>query len=262
MAAAEQLYSALYQWNKIGSIAVTPTSLAFFQDFSPSITSGTYSSSSPTYSTLTKAIRAYADGFLSVVQKYTPASGSLAEQFSRNTGTPLSALDLTWSYAAFLTAIARRTGQVPPSWGVASAAAIVPSSCSASSAQGTYAPPPITTPSAPCSSPATKLTVTFNVVRQTAFGQTVYVVGNVTALGSWVPDRGVQCFADAYRADYPRWYCIVDLGTADGGVEYKYYVKDASGGGYEAGGNRFLNVGGAATAGCERVRSVVDVWQY
>jgi glucoamylase len=96
-AAAEQLYDALYQWNRIGSLTVTSTSLAFFQDFSPSVATGTYSSSSATYTTLTSAIRTYADGYLSVIEKYTPSNGSLSEQFSRSNGAPLSAPDLTWS---------------------------------------------------------------------------------------------------------------------------------------------------------------------
>jgi glucoamylase len=41
LAAAEQLYDALYTWNKQGYITVTSTSLAFFQDFSSSVTAGT-----------------------------------------------------------------------------------------------------------------------------------------------------------------------------------------------------------------------------
>lgn len=40
LAAAEQLYDALYTWNKQGYITVTSTSLAFFKDFSSSITAG------------------------------------------------------------------------------------------------------------------------------------------------------------------------------------------------------------------------------
>jgi hypothetical protein len=40
LAAAEQLYDALYTWNKQGYITVTSTSLAFFKDFSSSVTAG------------------------------------------------------------------------------------------------------------------------------------------------------------------------------------------------------------------------------
>ena len=96
-AAAEQLYYALYQWNKQGSLTITSTSLAFFRDFSSSINTGTYAAGSTTYNTLISAIKAYADGYLSVAQKYTPSGGSLAEQYDKSTGNPLSAPDLTWS---------------------------------------------------------------------------------------------------------------------------------------------------------------------
>lgn len=53
-------------------------------------------------------------------QKYTPSSGALAEQYNRADGTPLSAVDLTWSYAAFLTAYNARANVIPASWGAAS----------------------------------------------------------------------------------------------------------------------------------------------
>lgn len=139
-AAAELLYDALYQWDKIGSLTVSSTSLAFFQDFDSSIATGTYASTSSEYTTLTKAIRTYADGFLSIVSTHAETNGSLAEQFSRNDGLQLSAYDLTWSYAALLTAAARRSGIVPASWGAANNSA-VPDSCSPDSAAGTYSTP-------------------------------------------------------------------------------------------------------------------------
>ena len=95
--AAELLYDALYQWNRLGSLTVTSTNLAFFKDFSSSVTPGTYASSSATFTSLTNAIRVCADGYMSIIEKYTPSGGALAEQFSRSDGTPLSAVDLTWS---------------------------------------------------------------------------------------------------------------------------------------------------------------------
>jgi len=53
-------------------------------------------------------------------QKYTPNDGSLAEQYLRSNGNPISAKDLTWSYAAFLTANSARAQAMPASWGAAS----------------------------------------------------------------------------------------------------------------------------------------------
>jgi glucoamylase len=67
LAAAEQLYDALYQWNKIGSITITDVSLAFFKDIYPSAATGTYSSFSPVFTDITAAVRNYADGYMSVV---------------------------------------------------------------------------------------------------------------------------------------------------------------------------------------------------
>lgn len=48
------------------------------------------------------------DGFLETVQAFTPGSGDLSEQFGRDTGRPVSARHLAWSYAAFLTATGAR----------------------------------------------------------------------------------------------------------------------------------------------------------
>jgi glucoamylase len=79
------------------------------------VATGVYPKSPPAYKTTTSAIKPYADGVISVVQEYTPANGGLSEEYERNTGDQKSAPDLTWSYASFLTAIARRNGSVPPS---------------------------------------------------------------------------------------------------------------------------------------------------
>jgi len=143
LAAAEQLYDALYRWDSQGYLDVTSISLEFFRDFNSSISVGSFGSSSATYFSLTKAIRNYADGFTTIVQKYTPSDGSLAEQFSKDNGIATSAIHLTWSYVSFLTATSRRSGKVPSSWG-SSNARIVPSVCSATSVKGTYAVAPVT----------------------------------------------------------------------------------------------------------------------
>lgn len=142
LAAAEQLYDALYQWDQQGSLAITEISLPFFQDLVSSAATGNYSSSSDTYTSVTKAVKTYADGFVAVVNEYTPSDGALAEQFTRADGTPASASDLTWSYAAFLSAARREAGTVPASWG-ASSASEVPTTCEGSSAAGSYTTPAV-----------------------------------------------------------------------------------------------------------------------
>ncbi|OBT51822.1 hypothetical protein VE04_06976 [Pseudogymnoascus sp. 24MN13] len=141
LAAAELLYGALYQWDTTGTLAIDDTSLPFFKDLDSTAAVGTYSANSTEYTSLTAAVKTYADGFVAIVQKYTPTDGSLAEQFGRDDGAPLSAVDLTWSYASFLTAIDRRGGAVPPSWGE-SGGDQVPTSCIGGSAAGSYATPP------------------------------------------------------------------------------------------------------------------------
>lgn len=127
-AVAEQLYDALIVWQQQDYITITSTSLAFFVQLLPSIEVGTYSSPSTEFKDLIAAIRSYADGFLAINKKYTPSKGGLSEQYDRNKGTPLSAYDLTWSYASTLTAFAARQGTVPTSWGAKGL--IVPSICS------------------------------------------------------------------------------------------------------------------------------------
>jgi glucoamylase len=93
LGAAEQLYDALYTWNKQGFITVTSVSLAFFNDFTP-VAAGTYSSSTATYTTIVNAVKTYADGYVNVVATFAQTNGSLSEQFSRSNGQPLSAYDL------------------------------------------------------------------------------------------------------------------------------------------------------------------------
>jgi glucoamylase len=50
----------------------------------------------------------HGDEIMRTVQTFTPASGELSEQFDRTTGVQTSAKQLTWSYAAFITAAASR----------------------------------------------------------------------------------------------------------------------------------------------------------
>ena len=48
------------------------------------------------------------DMFMRTVQAYTPTGGDLSEQYDRTTGVQISAKQLAWSYAAFITAAASR----------------------------------------------------------------------------------------------------------------------------------------------------------
>ena len=67
LAAAEQLYDALYQWDRLGSVNVTDLSLGFFRALDSSAQIGSFPSNSPTYSTIFRAVKTYADGFINIV---------------------------------------------------------------------------------------------------------------------------------------------------------------------------------------------------
>ena len=49
-------------------------------------------------------LRARGDAFMATVRHFTPPDGHFSEQFDRTSGAPASARDLTWSYAAFISA--------------------------------------------------------------------------------------------------------------------------------------------------------------
>lgn len=176
----------------------------------------------------------YADGFVEVVQTYTPANGSLSEQYNRDTGAQLSAWDLTWSFASFVTLAQRRSGQFPPSWnsklnlGTAK-------TCKASSTQGTYAPALMA--GAPAVDMSCTVQVTFNVDATTTFGQNIYISGNASALGDWAPD-----YEPMVPPNYPIWYSIVDL-EPDTTYSYSYVYQNTADYTFEA-GNRTITTPG------------------
>jgi glucoamylase len=55
---------------------------------------------------------AHGDAILAAVRAYVPESGALSEQFHPATGAQLSARNLTWSYAAFITAAHARNAAI------------------------------------------------------------------------------------------------------------------------------------------------------
>ncbi|CAI7627973.1 unnamed protein product [Penicillium discolor] len=259
LAAAEQLYDAIYTWNRIGSLTITSVSLSFFQDLYSSAATGTYSSSSDTYSSIVAAVKAYADGYVSIVEQYTPSTGSLSEQFSKSDGSPLSASDLTWSYAALLTANERRNAIVPAPWGETSASS-VPGQCQYTSAIGTFSsatntawPATLTSGSGSgtttgsggvtttktttttettstttsCTTP-TAVAVTFNVIATTTYGQNIKLAGSISQLGSWSTSSAIALSASSYTTSNNLWFVTVTLPV---GTSFTYkYVRVASDG--------------------------------
>ncbi|PCD41790.1 hypothetical protein AU210_004334 [Fusarium oxysporum f. sp. radicis-cucumerinum] len=216
LAAAEQLYDAIYVWKQQGSITVSDVSLSFFKDLVSSISTGTYASDSATFKSITDAVSKYADGYVAIIAKYVGTDGHLAEQFDKNDGHPLSATDLTWSYAAFLSAADRRAGVIPPSW--AGGVAAVPNQCGTNTVAGSTSCPI-----------ATSVAVTFEEVVTTNFGDTIKIVGNIAALGNWDTSKAVALSASDYTSSNPVWKATISL-AAGQSIQYKYInvKKDGS----------------------------------
>ncbi|KAH8594506.1 1, 4-alpha-D-glucan glucohydrolase [Bisporella sp. PMI_857] len=222
--AAEFLYDAVAQWKARHNLYVDETSLAFFKEIYPAVTVRKYNSgneNSP-FAQIMRAVTAYADSFVAVAQKYTPADGSLAEQFDRNTGAPLSAVDLTWSYAAFVTMAQRRSGQYPTSWGTRNVAG-PPATCAPGSTQGVYVP--ATAAGAPPVNTTCQINVVFNVNASTYFGENIYVVGSSADLGSWDIDNSYPLGAGGYTAERPLWSGSAYLSAGET-VSYKYVRQE------------------------------------
>ncbi|EAW10464.1 putative glucoamylase/glucan 1,4-alpha-glucosidase [Aspergillus clavatus NRRL 1] len=229
LAAAEQLYDALYQWELMGNLSISDMSLVFFRDLYPSTATGTYSRGTDTFAAVTAAVKVYADGFLRIIQKYTPSTGALAEQFSRSDGSPLSALDLTWSYAALLTAHRAReralvlnpTTTSPPRSPSSTIPPPLPRTCTPSSAKGPYVPVTnVTWPRPTCLTPPRTVAVRFNVLASTVFGEDILLVGSIPELGEWdVRNQGLKLNANAYSGVTPLWYRTVMLQS---GVDFEF----------------------------------------
>ncbi|CAE6530762.1 unnamed protein product [Rhizoctonia solani] len=203
-AAAEQLYDALYTWNKQGSLVITATSLDFFKQLYSSAAVGTFASSTTQYTAITAAVKTYADGFLAIVQQYQGSGGALAEQYSRSNGSPLSAADLTWSYASTLTAFDARASKVPASWGASGLT--VPATCSSGGSGG---------------GGGGTVAVTFRVTATTVFGENIYLTGNQAAITNWDPNSALLLSS----SNYPTWSITVNL-PASTNIQYKYIRKN------------------------------------
>ena len=263
-AAAEQLYYAVYQWRQQGSLTITDLSLSFFRDVYPSAATGTYASSTTTFTSIANAVLAYADSYFANAQQYTPQNGALAEQYSRSNGSPLSAVDLTWSYAAFLTALNARKAVLPSSWGAGSAQ--VPNSCSGGSANGpcvaatnTFSRPgstPTSTTGA-CSATPTRTNVLFKETVTTNFGESVFITGGIAELGNWDTNKAVALSAQNYTSTNNLWFATVSL-PARGGFNYKYIRKQQDGSvRWESDPNRYYVV----PANCAGSATQSDTWR-
>ena len=238
LAAAEFLYDAVAQFKAQQSLTVDETNKAFFEDIHPSIQVQSYtpSSANSSFDNILSSMTTYADGFVSLVQKYLPANDSISEQYSRENGTALSAYDLTWSFASFVTMAERRAGYYPTSWNT-TAAAPAPSTCQATSAQGSYVP--AIAAGAPNSTQSCTVNVLFRMNASTYFGENIYMTGNDSVLGNWDTSNADPLNPGNYTSDRPLWYLYIDL-PASSTVSYSYVRQESDGSYLYETGNRTL----------------------
>ncbi|KAI9217349.1 Six-hairpin glycosidase-like protein [Blastocladiella britannica] len=114
LAAGELQYRIVARAAAAGSITVTNTSLDYYRDLLASVGSsatastGTFQRGSAQFQALTQGLVRYGDLWLSRVRVHMGGDGSMSEQLDKYSGFMLSAVDLTWNYAAFITAAAAR----------------------------------------------------------------------------------------------------------------------------------------------------------
>lgn len=263
LAVAEQLYNAKAQWARNG-VEISNRTLNFWQRIYPSAQPGFYPSGDNKTATLLSAVLAKADSFVSKTLEYTPASGALAEQYSRENGTAISARDLTWSYAAFATMRNAREAALGninavPSWNAPKNSTIVPGSCQPGSVPGSYAP--AVNAGAPADTPTCTVLVSFNLNATTFFGENIYIHGNTSELGNFSTYDALGGSAIGYTDERPLWNFVAEL-PASLSVAYRYLRIRPDGSVIFETTNRTLSVldchdGGNGTV---REQTVEDAW--
>lgn len=90
-----------------GELRVTPRNRAFL---GVNLAAGTIvKARSAGGQAMIAALRRKGDDYLALLRKYVGSQGEMSEQFDRDAGVPVSAYDLSWSYAAFLSAVRARS---------------------------------------------------------------------------------------------------------------------------------------------------------
>ncbi|KAI7862396.1 glucoamylase b [Spinellus fusiger] len=111
----EYYYHVIRLFKAREAVVVNRVNWRFFVQFDVEAVPGKeYRKESSAFEALLTSIAVEADKFLSTVQYHQMANGSLSEQYNRWTGFEQGARDLTWSHAAFITAIRARAGKPIP----------------------------------------------------------------------------------------------------------------------------------------------------
>ncbi len=106
---AELYYRMVFEYASAQEIFVTPLNVNFFRRFfhGKNVLKSRMriTSAHPLFKILLEKLKNHGDTFLSRVQFHSLPDGSLSEQINRESGEMLSAENLTWNYAAFLTTV-------------------------------------------------------------------------------------------------------------------------------------------------------------
>lgn len=109
-AMTELFYNAILEWKHQGGVEVNEINHDFFKQRDPAVELGhVYRVNQPDFDNLIQTLAYDADRFLVTIQHHQQANGALSEQFNRRTGYQQGALDLTWSYAALISALYSRS---------------------------------------------------------------------------------------------------------------------------------------------------------
>lgn len=232
LACAEMLYDAAAQFKKAGEIVVDRWSLPFWKDLYPNATENRYVGSA--METLTSHMLTYADGFVSAVNEYLPANGSISEQYNKTNGEETSASKLTWSFASYVTMARRRAGQFPIPWGANSSLAntnLTNSQCKSTSYNSTGQYTPARAAGAPPVSKACRSEMLFTVNATTMNGQNVYIVGNTTDLGGSLNNASAVILPmnpGNYTTARHEWFVDIWL-PAGARIAYQYVMMNSTG---------------------------------
>ena len=255
-AATEILYAAAAQWRAQGRVNIDDTSYPFFALLYPAVEKRNYTAcdTGSKFAAIVDAVMGYADDFLVKAFKHIPSAGDLSEQYSRTDGSQISALNLTWSYAAFLSVTSRRSGSMPRSWGLKNGPT-APPVCAASSFNGTYE----AAVAAGTSSRGSLCTISvdFRVLAATYWGENLLLYGNSTELGAWEVSEAWPLGAESYNQERPLWQLRIEL-PADETLAYKYVRKGSGGELVPESQERTLRVNGCGS----KLLVVNDHWQY
>ena len=110
LAAAEFYFRLAYSLRSGAHLAVVPTNSRFRQRLAAA-------EAAPQSEEWARLALARGDAIMRTVRAFTPETGELSEQFDRSTGAQTSAKQLSWSYAAFITAAASRAEALHPTRG-------------------------------------------------------------------------------------------------------------------------------------------------